>query len=212
MKEFTDFIRSRHPVTMLLVLVNVIVFLVLSSLGDTEDAYFMFTHGACFAPSVVLDHEYYRLITGMFLHFGAEHLFYNMLMLIFLGDTLEKYAGKLRYLLICIIGGAAGNIVSVIFDWKTEKFAVSAGASGLVFAVIGGLVCVVVVNRGRLEEYSASRLLMMAVLSIAEGFTATGIDNCAHVGGFAAGFLTALLFWRKLRRKETKPPAYKSFM
>ena len=138
----------------------------------------------------------------MFLHFGLEHMFYNMLMLLFLGDTLEKTAGKLRYLLIYLVGGLGGNIASVIYEWKREEYWVSAGASGAIFAVIGALACVVILNKGRLQDYSGPRLLMMAVLSILQGFTSSGTNYVAHVGGFAVGFLMALLFWRKLRQPE----------
>ncbi len=203
MQEFIDFIKKRQPVTLIIIAANIIVFLILSFLGDTEDGYFMFQHGADFAPSVVENKEYYRLFTSMFLHFGVEHLFYNMLVLLFLGDTLEKAAGKICFLIIYLAGGVIGNIASVYFDMRTQEFSVSAGASGAVFAVIGALVCVVILNKGKLEDYSGRRLLLMAGLSVLQGLTATGIDNCAHIGGMAAGFLIALLFHRKLQRSQT---------
>ena len=203
MQEFIAFIKSRQPVNLVIVTINVAVFIVLSILGDTQSGYFMMAHGAGFAPLIVEEGEYYRLFTSMFLHFGINHLFYNMLVLIFLGDTLEKIAGKLRYLIIYLGGGLIGNIVSVWFDLRTEKYAVSAGASGAIFSVIGALVCVVILNKGKLQDYSGQRLILMAVLSILQGLTATGIDNCAHIGGFVSGFLLALLFQRKLRSSET---------
>ncbi len=202
MEEIRSFIRSRQPVNLVIVAVNIVVFIVLSCLGNTEDVYFMMDHGASFAPLIYEGKEYYRLVTCMFLHFGAEHLFYNMLVLIFLGDALEKEAGKLRYILIYFLGGIAGNIVSVWFDFRTEDFAVSAGASGAIFAVIGALIWIVIRNRGRLEDYSGKRLLLMAGLSVAEGFTTGGVDNCAHVGGMAAGFLLALILYRKKRHEK----------
>ena len=200
--ELIAFFKSRQKVNLFLVIVNVAVFVVMSFLGDTEDAYFIVSHGGCYSPAVVVGKEYYRLFTSMFLHFGLEHMFYNMLMLLFLGDTLEKTAGKLRYLLIYLVGGLGGNIASVIYEWKREEYWVSAGASGAVFAVIGALACVVILNKGRLQDYSGPRLLMMAVLSILQGFTSSGTNYVAHVGGFAVGFLMALLFWRKLRQPE----------
>lgn len=202
MQEITDFIKSRQPINLAIVAVNVIVFIILNFMGDTENAYFMVRHGAAYTP-YVLDGEYYRLITCMFLHFGVEHLFYNMLVLIFLGDSLEKCAGRLRYLVIYLAGGILGNVVSVLFDMHTGEYSVSAGASGGIFAVIGALICIAFLNKGRLSEYSGRRLLLMAGLSVLEGLTSTGIDNCAHIGGLAAGFLIALLFHRKLRNAES---------
>lgn len=202
MREAADFIKSRQPVNLIIVAVNIIVFIVISSIGDTENAYFMALHGASFAPFVVEQGEYYRLFTSMFLHFGIEHLFNNMLVLIFLGDMLEKMAGKIRYLLIYLLGGLAGNIVSLCFDLYTQDYTVSAGASGAIFAVIGALACTVLLNKNKISEYSGRRLLLMTILSVFQGLTATGVDNCAHIGGLAAGFLFALVFYRKLRRNS----------
>lgn len=203
MEEILAFLKTRQPVTLILIGINAAVFLILSLLGNTQDGYFMFQHGAAFTPSIVYDREYYRLISCMFLHFGVEHLFYNMLMLLFLGDTLEKTAGKVRYLFIYLAGGVIGNVVSAAADLITEDYSVSAGASGCIFSVIGALVCVVLLNKGKLEDYSGRRLLLMAGLSVVQGLTASGIDNWAHVGGMAAGFFLALLFHHKLKKKES---------
>ena len=202
MREIIAFIRSRQPVNLLMVIINIVVFVVLSFLGNTEDAVFMALHGAAVTPMIVEGREYYRIFTSMFLHFGAEHLLYNMLMLIFLGDTLEKTVGGIRYLVIYLLGGMAGNLLSVGMELRAEEFAVSAGASGAIFAVIGALCFVVIVNKGKLQDYSGRRLLLMAALSVMQGITASGVDNWAHVGGLAAGFLITILFTRKVKRKE----------
>jgi rhomboid protease GluP len=202
MEEIRSFIRSRQPVNLILVLANIVVFLVLSFMGNTGNAYFMMEHGASFAPLIVQGKEYYRLVTCMFLHFGAEHLFYNMLVLIFLGDVLEKEVGKIRYLLIYLLGGVAGNLLSLFVEVHTGDYTVSAGASGAIFAVIGALVWIVIRNKGRLEEYSGKRLLLMAGLSVAEGLTTSGVDNWAHIGGMAAGFVLSVLLYRK--RSDTR--------
>ena len=129
----------------------------------------------------------------MFLHFGLEHLFYNMLVLIFLGDALEEAVGKVRYLVIYLGGGLIGNVVSVLIEIQKGESIVSAGASGAIFSVIGALVFIVLKNHGNLGTYSGKRLVLMAVLSILQSMTASGVDNSAHIGGFAAGFVLAFL-------------------
>ncbi len=192
MQEIRDFIASRQKMNLIIVMVNIVVFAVLSMLGDTENTQFMLEHGAEFAP-LVREGEYYRLVTSMFLHFGVDHIFNNMLVLIFLGDMLEQCVGKFRYLLIYLGGGIIGNIVSVWFAFRSEDFAVSAGASGAVFAVIGALIWLVLRKKGNLGEYSGRRLVLMAVLSVLQGLTAGGVDNCAHIGGLVSGFVLALV-------------------
>lgn len=203
MDELVAFLKTRQPVNLLIVIINILVFFILSFLGDTESAEFMLKHGASFSPLVTEGHEYYRLVTCMFLHFGLQHLVNNMLVLIFLGDMLELITGKVRYILIYFGGGIAGNILSVIWSTKTGDYAVSAGASGAVFAVIGALICIVIRNKGQIDEMSGRRLVLMAVLSILQGLTSMGIDNSAHVGGLIAGFFIAFVTGAGKRRKNS---------
>ena len=66
----------------------------------------------------------------MFLHFGIEHLLNNMLVLFVLGSRLEQVIGKIKFLLIYLIGGVFGNVISLLIELRTQDFAVSAGASG----------------------------------------------------------------------------------
>ena len=192
MEEIKSFLRSRQLVNLIITAANILVFLVLSFFGDTENAAFMAAHGAS-VTAYVEQGEYYRLFTCMFLHFGLEHLFYNMLVLIFLGDALEEAVGKVRYLVIYLGGGLIGNVVSVLIEIQKGESIVSAGASGAIFSVIGALVFIVLKNHGNLGIYSGKRLVLMAVLSILQSMTATGVDNSAHIGGFAAGFVLAFL-------------------
>ena len=196
MDEIRDFLASRKKVTLGLTAANILIFAVFTFIGNTEDVYFMLEHGACYTPAI-LHGEYYRLLTGMFLHFGLPHLIYNMVCLIFLGDLLETVIGSVKYLLIYLAGGLAGNLLSVWMDLRTGEYAVSAGASGAIFAVIGALLFIIIRHKGRLGTITFLRMAMMAALSILQGFTETGTDNAAHVGGFAAGFLLAVLLCRK---------------
>lgn len=204
MEELKRFLRARQPFNLVIVMINIVVLLILSFMGSVENADFMLRHGANYAPFVVEGREYYRLVTSMFLHFGLDHLVNNMLILIFLGDTLEQLAGRFRYLLIYLGGGIAGNILSVMWDMRTDSFAVSAGASGAVFAVIGALIFIVLRNRGRIEGLTGQRLIFMAALSVLEGLTSSGVDNSAHIGGLAAGFLLALLTNTGRQRKKIR--------
>ena len=80
MEEIKDFFKSRSVVNLTIVMINVIVFLVLSFMGDTENADFMVQHGASYTPYIVQDGKYYLLVTSMFLHFGFSHLMNNMVM------------------------------------------------------------------------------------------------------------------------------------
>lgn len=196
-QETLDFLRSREKCNLLMVAINIAVFIVMEILGSTTDTLFMVKHGAMYVPLVLEYGEYYRLFTCMFLHFGVQHLLYNMLLLIFVGDMLEKIVGKVRYLLIYLAGGFAGNLLSMAVAMRSGDYAVSAGASGAIFAVLGALFCLVVRNRDHINPELGKRLVLMAVLSLVQGFTQAGTDNMAHLGGFLGGIVLCLIFCPK---------------
>lgn len=208
MDEVKDFLKSRTFCNLFIIFVNIAVFLIMEIIGDTEDVEFMLRHGASYTPWSVGYKEYYRLVTCIFLHFGLDHLFNNMFALMFLGDGLERAVGKVRYLMIYLGGGILANVVSCALEYRTMDFSVSAGASGAVFAVIGALVYIVVVNRGRVDEFTGKRLVLMAALTLFEGFTSTGVDNAAHVGGFVFGLLFAVLLYKKPRQSRRESSWY----
>lgn len=208
MDEVKDFLKSRTFCNLFIIFVNIAVFLIMEIIGDTEDVEFMLRHGASYTRWIVGYKEYYRLVTCIFLHFGLDHLFNNMFALMFLGDGLERAVGKVRYLMIYLGGGILANVVSCALEYRTMDFSVSAGASGAVFAVIGALVYIVVVNRGRVDEFTGKRLVLMAALTLFEGFTSTGVDNAAHVGGFVFGLLFAVLLYKKPRQSRRESSWY----
>lgn len=186
----------------MLIVINVIVFFALSFQGMTEDALFMLEKGAMYMPYVLEYGEYYRMVTSIFMHFGFEHLLNNMISLGFLGWQLEREVGKIKFLLIYFGSGIAGNVLSGIWEMFTGDYAVSAGASGAVFGIIGALLYIAMRNHGRIGDISGRGLLFMVVLSLYHGFTSTGVDNMAHIGGFLAGLILGILLYWKQRRKR----------
>ena len=193
---------KKAPCTILIAAVNVIVFFVLSFQGMTEDGAFMLERGAMYVPLVIAQGEYYRLFTSMFLHFGFDHLLNNMVTLVLIGWNLEIEIGKIKFLLIYILSGLGGNILSAWWDIQTGEYAVSAGASGAIFGLIGALLYVAIRNRGRIGDISGKGIIFMIILSLYYGFTSTGVDNMAHIGGLLSGFLLSILLYWKRNRKS----------
>ena len=181
---------------------NVLIFLGRSFMGMTEDSAFMMEHGAMYVPYLMNGERYYTLITSMFLHFGFSHLMNNMVMLLVIGYSLEPEIGKIRFLFIYLGSGLMGNLVSAWFDVSQGSYAVSAGASGAIFGIVGALLYVAIRNHGRVGEISTRGLVLMAGLSLYYGFTAQGVDNAAHIGGLISGFLLAVLTYWKHKPKH----------
>ena len=106
----------KEPVTVALILINVLIFIAVELTGTSQDAWHVLNYGAAYTPYIVEKGEVYRLFTSMFLHFGIEHLVNNMLVLFVLGSRLEQVIGKIRFVLIYLLGGIAGNILSLVLD------------------------------------------------------------------------------------------------
>lgn len=190
----------KEPVTFILILINVLVFLVSDLTGYSQDVMHMLDLGAAYTPLITEGGEVYRLFTSMFLHFGIAHLLNNMLVLFVLGSRLERAAGKIRFLVIYLLGGVAGNVISLLLELDSGDYSVSAGASGAVFAVMGAMIYIVVRNRGWLEDLSWRQIVVMALFSLYFGFTSSGVDNAAHVGGLISGGILAVILYHPRRR------------
>ena len=192
--------RPRAWVNGTLIVLNILYFLYLELTGSTEDAYFMLDHGAMYGPFILENHEYYRLLTSIFMHFGIDHIVNNMLVLFVLGDNLERALGKVKYLIFYLICGLGANAGSLLVERPTGDWSVGAGASGAIVGVVGGLIYAVAVNKGRLENLNTRQLVTMAVFSLYLGFTSTGVDNTAHVAGLVIGIILAAILYRKPKR------------
>ena len=126
-----------------------------------------------------------------------------MIMLGAIGWNLEYEIGKIKFIIIYLGSGLAGNIVSALGDIMTGRYVVSAGASGAVFGIIGALLYVAIRNRGKIGTVTGRGLVVMIILSLYYGFTSSSIDNLAHIGGLVAGFILAvLLYWKRKRKRR----------
>jgi len=184
-------------VNTLIIAVNIIIYLAVhhtSLFGKTEE---ILHKGALSWYHVKEKGEYYRIFTSMFLHSDFEHLINNMLVLFFVGDKLEQIVGKVKYLIIYFVTGIIAGIFSIGYNMLKGEQVYSIGASGAIFGIVGAMVYILLVNKGRLQNISSRQILLFTLFSLYGGIVNTNIDNVAHIGGFIGGIILALLFYRK---------------
>ena len=196
--QINDIRRMFTPVNTTIVLACIAVFIVLSMMGDVTDANFMAEHGALYGEAVMQHGEYYRLFTSMFIHFGADHLLQNMMILLIMGCRLEKITGRWKYIIIYFVSGIAASIASLIITLSGEPYTVSGGASGAIFGVLGGVFALIVKDmitgeRKRIRDIGLTGIIFMIASALSYGFFETGVDNAAHVGGLIAGFIISII-------------------
>jgi rhomboid protease GluP len=145
--------------------------------------------GASNPYGIFVLHQWYRLIAAMFLHGGLLHIGFNMSALMQLGPALEELYGSARYLFLYVLTGAFGFLVSA----GTGHFSI--GASGAILGIIGAMLAITSKRGGAYMRELRSRLISSVVLLFAIGFfPGMRIDNTAHLGGMAAGFVLGKIF------------------
>lgn len=187
--------RRLFSCTSLLVLVNVLIFILTDWSAILHDSSHWFEIGAESWDAVLYGHEYYRIITSMFLHGDIDHLFNNMLMLLFIGLYIERQTGSLRFLLIYFFSGILAGCTSMVYNMLQSAPTSSVGASGAVFGLMGALLTIVLAQHRAKREINIRALILIIFINLYSGFTSPNIDNAAHIGGFLAGiFITAFLY------------------
>ena len=136
---------------------------------------------------LVKNGEYYRLLTSMFLHSGLLHLFFNMYALYIIGPQVENFFGKTKYLIIYLLSGISGSLLSVAFNVNT----VSVGASGAIFGLFGALLYFGYNYRGYLGNVIKSQILPVVIINLIFGFISTGVDVAGHIGGLIGGIIVS---------------------
>lgn len=134
-------------------------------------------------------HDYWRLVTAMFLHGGLLHIGFNMMSLYQLGPAVEELYGSSRFLFLYVLTGAFGFVCSSLTGH------LSLGASGALLGLVGVLLAVTTRRGGAFMRQLRSQLISSTVILFAIGFMPSiRIDNWAHGGGLAAGFVLGKIF------------------
>ncbi|MCM1158448.1 MAG: rhomboid family intramembrane serine protease [Bacteroidales bacterium] len=184
------------PVNVIIVIVNIICFLLVILINGgyyaVYDMEIMLKMGAL-SYDTFMQGAWYQIVTSIFLHFGLSHLLNNMLLLFYAGCELERRIGSFPYFVLYFLSGICGNIVSLVYYHDIGEKAVSAGASGAIFGIIGALMVVLVGKDTKTENLTPVRLFFLAVLTIHYGITTTGVDNAAHIGGLLSGIIGGFL-------------------
>ena len=206
-RAFNPYLRSSvsgffPPGVKWLLIVNIAIFIFGFFLRSTVVGSFL--SFLALVPRAVVDFfMFWQLATYMFLHGGLIHIGFNMMSLMQLGPALEEVYGSARYLFIYAFTGAFGFLVSAF----TGHFSV--GASGALLGLVGAMLAITTKRGGAYMQDLRSRLISSVVILFVLGFSGLAIDNWAHGGGLAAGFvLGKLLADRQPMNSKERRTAY----
>jgi rhomboid protease GluP len=176
------------PVTLATLALLAVIFVAEVRMGALESRESIIAMGAL-ARDRVAAGEYWRLLTAPWLHGGIEHLVGNGIALYVLGMVCEAVFGPVQFVVLYVLSGLAGSIVSVLVSAGP-----SVGASGAIFGLQGAAIVLMRRERERLlvrDRRVGFVLLIWAIYTIAGGLTDPFIDNGAHIGGALGGALLA---------------------
>lgn len=195
MDTYIKKIRILPFISILLVTINVGLYILCLLQGDI-----VYARGCLRTYEIVAYRQYGRMLWSMFLHADIQHLFSNMIILLFMGSMIEKEIGHAPYAIIYLASGLGGSLLSLAGKIATSDLTASIGASGAIFGLDGLLLAMVLFSRRRVENITPTRVVLMIFLSLYSGFTGGNVDNLAHIGGLVVGFVLgmALIICRRI--------------
>ncbi len=201
-KEAEEVFKEKTPIiTYGLLIVNTIIFILMYIFGNgSNDIGTLIKFGAL-AKDLVLNGQYFRLFTSAFLHIGIMHLVCNMYALYILGKDIESYYGKVKYAFIYLTSALIGSLLSMVF---MSEYSVSAGASGAIFGLMGSLLYFGYNYRATLNNSITKQILPVIILNLFIGFTSTGINNYAHIGGLIGGYISSIVVGVKYKTSNSE--------
>jgi membrane associated rhomboid family serine protease/cytochrome c-type biogenesis protein CcmH/NrfG len=187
-------------ITRIIIALNLVIFVAMLATGVSifaPQGDQLIKWGADYGPQT-LDGEWWRLLSSVFVHIGVVHLLLNMWCLWSLGPLAERMFGNWTFLAVYLLSGLGGNLASMC--WNPSI--VSAGASGAVFGMAGGLVAFWYLGKIALPRSIIKRdfvsILTFVGYNLAFGFAKEGVDNAAHLGGLLIGLALGALLHRPL--------------
>ncbi len=169
-----------------LIVINTIVFILMRFFGYGD---YIIGKYSTFGASIVIDQEFFRLITGAFVHLSIMHFIFNMYSLLVIGAQMESYLGKIKYFVVLLFSTIIGSLFSLIFNSNNVTF----GMSGVIFGIIGSMLYFGYHYRVYLGQVIKSQIIPIAVGLFLLGLFSEGeIDNFANIGGLIAGALITM--------------------
>lgn len=184
-QEKALFAQGKPFFTYVFIIIQVAMFLLLELFGGSTTSSTLIQFGAKVNP-LILEGEWWRFLTPIFLHIGFLHLVMNTIGLYFIGTAVESIFGRVRFLLIYLIAGFGGTVASFIFSPN-----LSAGASGAIFGCFGALLYFGLIYPKLFFRTMGLNIFMVLAINLAFGFTVSNVDNAGHIGGLIGGFLAA---------------------
>ncbi len=149
-----------------------------------------------FNQTFLIDSQWWRLISPMFIHFSFAHLAFNCLWVYILGEKIEKINGSIIFILLVLISSIASNLSQ--FYWTSSNL--FGGLSGVIYGLLG--FCLIIEMESKYDHYGLPPALylfmivwlILGFVGILDLFGFGSVANFAHLGGLISGIIFAMIY------------------
>ena len=181
-ESFREFIRF-YPVISIIIAIH-FLYICIIALPIFPNFWFKATFSG--VNLYIMEGEYWRLITPIFMHGGFAHVLFNSFSLVLFGPALESLLGKGRFILVYLVSGILANVATLTLEPLTY---VHVGSSGAIFGLFGYYISIILFRKHMLSQQNSQLILTICALSLIMTFIQPNINITAHIFGLLAGFL-----------------------
>lgn len=199
MQSRFNYRQSYMTISILVVLFGVFIFETLN--GGSENTATLLKMGAM-NNLAVAQGQWWRLFAAQFLHIGIMHIASNAVMVLYMGQYIEPLIGHFRFLMIYLLSGIGGNLLSFALGNDNN---LSAGASTALFGLFGAMIALGLANRNYPAiSFLSRQAFALAFINLALDIFMPSIDILGHLGGLISGYLlTVVIGSNKLNNYNT---------
>jgi rhomboid protease GluP len=191
-ESFREFIRF-YPVVSIIIAIHFLLYL-LTVFPIFPNFWFKATFSG--VNLYIMEGEYWRLVTPIFMHGGFTHVIFNSFSLVLFGPALESMLGKGKFILVYLVSGILANVATLLLEPLTY---VHVGSSGAIFGLFGYYISIILFRKHMLSQQNSQIILIICALSLIMTFIQPNINITAHIFGLLGGLLLGAISYNKKR-------------
>jgi rhomboid protease GluP len=189
-ESFRDFLRF-YPMVSLIIFIHILLYLVTAVPIFPSRTLFELLSGV---NLYIVNGEYWRLVTPIFMHAGFAHMLFNSFSLVLFGPALEQLLGRTKFTLLYLATGIAANVATLTLEPLTYTHV---GSSGAIFGLFGFYIAIIVFRKAMLSRENSQTIMTIAIIGVVMTFVQSNINITAHIFGLIAGFLVGAALFNK---------------
>lgn len=189
-ESFRDFVRF-YPIVTFIIFIHILLYLATTVPVFPSRYLFELLSGV---NLFIVNGEYWRLVTPVFIHAGFAHMLFNSFSLVLFGPALEQLMGRTKFILLYLTTGIAANIATLALEPLTYTHV---GSSGAIFGLFGFYIAIIVFRKAMLSRENSQTIMTIAIIGVVMTFVQSNINITAHIFGMIAGFLIGAAIFNK---------------